>query len=67
VMPGFAGSLGDRQIADLLAYMRKRFSSGTAWGGIADMVRKTRSGEYKVTVRPADGIERAPVNVGAKE
>ena len=67
VMPGFAASLDDRQIANLLAFIRKRFSNGTAWDGIADMVRRTRSGEHKVAVRPADSIERAPVNVGAKE
>lgn len=67
VMPGFAGSLGDQQVSDLLAFMRKRFSGRIAWEGVAEMVRKTRSGEYKVAVKPADGIERAPVNVGAKE
>lgn len=67
VMPGFAGTLNDQQIADLLAYMRARFSKGEAWQGVADMARRTRSGEYKVVVRPADGIERAPVNVGAEE
>ncbi|MGE0239214.1 MAG: cytochrome c [Parvibaculaceae bacterium] len=67
VMPGFAATLSDRQIADLLAYLRQRFSGKPAWQGVAEMARKTRSGEYKVAVRPADGIERAPQNVGAKE
>lgn len=67
VMPGFAATLGDQQIADLLAYMRKRFSGGAEWRGVAEMARKTRTGEYKVVIKPADGIERAPQNVGAKE
>ncbi|MFZ5677291.1 MAG: c-type cytochrome [Pseudomonadota bacterium] len=67
VMPGFAATLDDRQIADLLSYMRKRFAGGAEWTGVAEMARKTRSGEHKVAVRPADGIERAPQNVGAKE
>lgn len=67
VMPGFAASLSDGQIADLLAYMRARFASGEPWRDVTDMVRKTRSGEHKVAVRPADGIERAPANVGAEE
>jgi hypothetical protein len=31
------------------------------------MIRKTRSGEYKVVIRPSDGIERAPANVGAED
>lgn len=67
VMPGFAATLSDQQIADLLAYMRKRFSGGAQWPGVAEMARKTRTGEYKVVIKPADGIERAPQNVGAKE
>lgn len=67
VMPGFAGALTDRQIADLLAYMRERFSDAPAWQGVAEMVRRTRSGDHKVAVRPADGIERAPANVGAED
>jgi mono/diheme cytochrome c family protein len=67
VMPAFAATLSDQQIADLLAYMRRRFSGKRVWDGVAEMVRKTRSGEHKVAIRPADGIERAPENVGAKE
>jgi mono/diheme cytochrome c family protein len=67
VMPAFGASLSDQQVADLLAYMRRHFSGKAPWEGVAEMVRKTRSGEYKVAVRPADGIERAPQNVGAKE
>jgi mono/diheme cytochrome c family protein len=67
VMPGFAGVLGDEQVAELLAYMRERFSDEPAWTGLAEQVRRTRTGEYKVSVRPADGIERAPINVGAEE
>lgn len=67
VMPGFAGALDDRQMAELLAYMRARFSGAEAWDGVEEMVRRTRSGEYQVTVHPADGIERAPENVGAED
>jgi hypothetical protein len=47
--------------------MRERFSDEPAWTGLAEQVRLTRTGEYKVSVRPADGIERAPINVGAEE
>lgn len=67
VMPGFADTLSDQQIADLLGYMRERFSGAPAWQGVAEMTRKTRTGEHEVAVRPADGIERAPVNVGAED
>ena len=67
IMPAFANTLSDTQIADLLAYMRERFSDGPPWEGLAGQVRETRDGTRHVAVRPSDGIERAPRNVGAKE
>jgi mono/diheme cytochrome c family protein len=68
VMPGFAGVLSDADVAALLGYMRERFGGGRpAWEGVTDMVRATRTGEYEVTIRPADGIERGPANVGAED
>ena len=67
VMPAFGGALNDTQVADLLSYLRARFTDQPAWKDVSDLVGKTRSGAYKVTVVPSDGIERAPVNVGAKE
>jgi hypothetical protein len=47
--------------------MRERFSDEPAWADLADQVRGTRTGEYEVSIRPADGIERAPINVGAED
>ncbi|TCU20340.1 c-type cytochrome [Rhizobium sullae] len=67
VMPGFAGALNDRQVADLLDFMRRRFTTRDAWLDLQQLVSRTRSGEYFVAVRPSEGIERAPSNVGAKE
>jgi mono/diheme cytochrome c family protein len=67
VMPGFAATLTDRQIADLLAYMREEFSEEPAWQALEEQIGNTRSGKYHVAVRPSDGIERAPHNVGAEE
>lgn len=67
VMPAFAGALDDGAMAELLAYMRERFSDQPAWVALAEQVRRTRAGEYPVSIRPADGIERAPVNVGAED
>ncbi|WJR66460.1 cytochrome c [Neorhizobium sp. CSC1952] len=67
VMPAFGNTLNDQQVADLLGYLRARFSDQPAWTGLTDLVAKTRSGEYPVTVLASDGIERAPKNVGAKE
>ncbi|AFL53684.1 mono/diheme cytochrome c family protein [Sinorhizobium fredii] len=67
VMPAFRHLLNDQQVTDVLAYMRERFSEEPPWSGLGEQVANTRSGAYKVTVRPSDGIERAPHNVGAEE
>jgi mono/diheme cytochrome c family protein len=67
VMPAFGGVLADDEMAALLTYLRDRFSDRPPWDGLTELVRRTRSGEYEVAIRPADGIERAPMNVGAKE
>jgi len=67
VMPGFAEVLTDEQIAALLAHMRDRFSDQPPWEGVTNMARATRTGEFKVSIRPSDGIERAPANVGAED
>ena len=67
MMPGFAGVLSDAEMAALLVYLRQNFSDQPAWPDTTEQVRATRTGEYKVSVRPADGIERAPINVGAED
>jgi mono/diheme cytochrome c family protein len=67
VMPGFAGVLSDEDVAALLAYMRDHFTDKPAWEGVSELVRATRTGEHEVSIRPSDGIERAPANVGAED
>jgi mono/diheme cytochrome c family protein len=42
IMPGFADSMSDEQIAALLSYLRARFSDQPAWTGTADIVRDAR-------------------------
>jgi mono/diheme cytochrome c family protein len=44
-MPGFASSLDDRQIASLAAYVRSRFSRGSAWQDLESHAATIR-GEY---------------------
>ena len=65
IMPAFGSVLSDRQMVDLLTYLRQRYSQQPMWNDLAGLVSRTRSGEYPVVVLPADGIERAPANVGA--
>ena len=66
-MPAFAGVLSDADMVALLEYLRETFSDRPAWEGLEAMVRDTRSGAHRVTVRPTDGIERGPGNLGAEE
>lgn len=67
VMPGFAPTMTDSQIADVLAYLRSGFASQPAWSGVEAQIANTRSGAFKVAVRPSDGIERGPQNIGAQD
>jgi mono/diheme cytochrome c family protein len=42
IMPGFAASMSDAQIASLLNYLRSRFSSAPAWTGVEKIVAEAR-------------------------
>ena len=67
VMPAYRGILSDADMVALLNYLRGTFSDKPAWTGLDQMVADTRSGAHRVTIRPADGIERAPGNVAAED
>ena len=42
IMPGFAASMSDAQIAALLNYLRSRFSSQPAWSDVENIVAEAR-------------------------
>jgi len=67
VMPAFGDSLSDADIVALLQHLRSSFTTLPGWNGLEAQVRDTRSGAHDVRVRPADGIERGPANVGSVE
>jgi mono/diheme cytochrome c family protein len=67
IMPGFAASMTDAEIGDLLAYLRENFAKKPAWSDAAQKIADTRSGAFPVAVLPSDGIERGPENVGARQ
>ena len=67
VMPGFDGVLSDGDVVEILNYMRTTYTDEPAWDGLGELVAQIRSGQDPVSVRPADMIERAPVNLGAEE
>jgi mono/diheme cytochrome c family protein len=52
IMPNFAGSLDDGQIADLLAYMRRTYSDQPAWEDPAGLIAEARA-------RGAEGGQQA--------
>jgi len=41
-MPGFADALSDSQVAALMTYLRRTFSSQPAWSGLEDKIREAR-------------------------
>jgi len=53
VMPGFAGILSDRQLADLLAYVRARFSDKPAWTDVDKHIREARAGAARIYPAPS--------------
>lgn len=67
VMPAFEGVLSDADMAALLGHMRARFTDLPPWQGLLEMARDTRASAGDISIRPADGIERAPANLGAEE
>jgi mono/diheme cytochrome c family protein len=61
IMPGFADSMSDEQIAALLVYMRARFSDQPQWANIAEIVRGARRGRnamLQTSPSPASASQR---------
>ena len=65
IMPAFGAALSDQQTADLLAYLRARFSDKPAWSGLDQVARTARASATK-TYR-ADGAQNAPPPASAGE
>jgi mono/diheme cytochrome c family protein len=53
VMPGFAGMLNDRQLADLLVYVRARFSDKPPWTDVEKHIREARADGARVYPAPS--------------
>jgi mono/diheme cytochrome c family protein len=61
IMPGFAASMSDAQIATLLDYLRARFSNQPAWAGVEKTVADARSAQT-VFLRTALPPDNAPTD-----
>ena len=65
IMPGFAGTLSNQQLADLLAYVRARFSDEPPWEDIGKDIREGRAGASRIY--PASSTEPSPAAPGHQE
>ena len=57
IMPGFAGSMNDGQIAALVGYLRARFSNQPAWTGVENTIadaRRTQTVFLQTSAGPAN-------------
>jgi mono/diheme cytochrome c family protein len=59
IMPGFADSMTDGQIAALLNYLRSRFSNQPPWSGVEKTVADARRSQT-VLLRTSPGPQNAP-------
>ncbi len=60
IMPAFASSMNDAQIASLVNYLRSRFSSQPAWTGVEKAVKDARATET-ASLQPSAGARQAPL------
>jgi mono/diheme cytochrome c family protein len=61
IMPGFADSMNDGQIAALLNYLRSRFSNQPAWTGVEKTVADARHSQTVIFQTSAQ-TQNAPVD-----
>jgi mono/diheme cytochrome c family protein len=66
IMPGFAASMSDGQIAALLNYLRSRFSSEPAWTNIESIVAKARRSQTAFLQTTA-GARNAPADPSQRD
>jgi mono/diheme cytochrome c family protein len=61
IMPGFAASMNDDQVAALLNYLRARFSNQPAWSGVEKTVEDARRTQT-VLLQTSPGPANAPAD-----
>jgi mono/diheme cytochrome c family protein len=66
IMPGFADSMNDAQIASLLNYLRARFSDQPAWTGIDNAVADARRTQT-VFLQTSPGPSNAPADATQRD
>jgi mono/diheme cytochrome c family protein len=66
IMPGFANSMSDGQIAALLNYLRARFGNQPAWPGVEKVVEDARRTQT-VSLQTSPGPRNAPADVTQRD
>jgi mono/diheme cytochrome c family protein len=66
IMPGFASSMNDAQIAALLNYLRSRFSQQPAWTGVEKTVEDARRTQT-VSLQTAPEPKNAPADASQRD
>ena len=66
IMPGFAASMSDAQIASLSRYLRSRFSSAPAWSDIENTVAEARRTQT-VYLETSAGPSNAPADPAQRD
>jgi mono/diheme cytochrome c family protein len=66
IMPGFASSMNDEQIASLLNYLRSRFSNQPAWSGVENTVETARHTQT-VLLQTSAPPQNAPADATQRE
>jgi mono/diheme cytochrome c family protein len=66
IMPGFASSMSDAQVAALLNYLRSRFGNQPAWAGVEQTVADARRTQT-VFLQTSAGAQDAPADANQRD
>jgi mono/diheme cytochrome c family protein len=66
IMPGFAASMSDGQIATLLQFLRDRFSNQPPWSGVETAVADARRTQT-VLLQTSPGLRNAPADATQRD
>ena len=58
IMPGFAGTMNDQQIAGLINYLRSRFTSQPPWSGLETIIQEARRTQTAYLTTSAGAAQR---------
>jgi mono/diheme cytochrome c family protein len=66
IMPGFAASMNDREVAALLGYLRSRFSRQAAWSDLEKTIAEARRTQTAY-LQTSAGLSNAPADPAQRD